>query len=203
MRILADNIGKKFNKEWIFRKLSFDIPSKDHMVLTGPNGSGKSTLLKIISSITEPSEGFVLFNNNTTELDIGVVSFAAPYQNLIEELTLSEHLHFHFTFKKPSLELKEIADRAGLTTAWDKPVADFSSGMKQRLKLALAMYTQSDLLLLDEPTANMDQTGIDWYRNEINEIINTKTIIIASNQRYEYDFLSNVLNISEFSYSRK
>jgi ABC-type multidrug transport system ATPase subunit len=203
MRVVAENIGKKFNKNWVFRHVSLQIEDKGHLVLTGPNGSGKSTLLKIISSITDPTEGVITLDDNVKDTDITNISFAAPYQNLIEELTLAEHLKFHFTFKSPELPIKEIASRAGLENAWSKPVTEFSSGMKQRLKLALAIYANSTLLLLDEPTANMDEAGILWYTTEIKKIIGHKTTIIASNQRYEYDFLNNVLNISEYAYSRK
>jgi len=205
--IRAESIGKRFNKEWIFRDLSIELYAKDHLAITGANGSGKSTLIKILAGLISPTKGKISFyNENLIEspdwftLNCGL---SAPYVNLIEELTLEEHLKFHFTFRKPSLELDEIAQRCGLIKAMDKKIIEFSSGMKSRLKLALCLFSNNKIILLDEPTANMDEQGINWYLREIKALMNHCSIIIASNSRYEYDFLSNQLDISKFKNNQK
>jgi ABC-type multidrug transport system ATPase subunit len=204
MQLKLDQVGKRFNKDWIFRNLTLTIESNSAWAITGPNGSGKSTLIQILSTFIDPTEGSILYDNvESPEYVSQIVSFTAPYVNIIEELTLVEHLNFHFTFKKKAIELKEMAQRAGLEKAWNKPVKDFSSGMKQRLKLCFALFSNSSLILLDEPTANMDESGIAWYKKEIDKIIGKATIIIASNQRYEYEFSSNYIDLTSYKYTRK
>jgi len=127
-----------------------------------------------------------------------MMSYIGPDQNLIEEMTLREHVNFHFQFKKTSLSFEEIIKRAGLSGSESTFIKEFSSGMKQRLKFALAIFSDAELLLLDEPTAFMDAQGFDWYRNEMSYQLNTKTIIIASNQTHEYDFISNIVLMENY-----
>ncbi len=202
MQILLNDIGKKFGKEWIFRGITYDVKENTTIALIGPNGSGKSTLLKIISTISEPTKGSAeyLLDGEKADLEKAPLnmSFAAPYLNLIEELTLREHLDFHFNFKNYIGDINDNVRRAGLSKALNKRISEFSSGMKQRLRLLLALYTDSRLLLLDEPTSNMDEDGIEWYLNEMNKFSGSRTIIIASNQRYEYDFTSEIIDLANF-----
>lgn len=207
MDILLEDIGKRYQRNWIFKNLSFQIESGDCIAITGINGSGKSTLLKIISTYIDPTQGEIKFSSKGSEIkseEIPVrINYAAPYVNLIEELTLKEHLEFHSVFKNSILNLKEIAKLAGLEKAWNKTINVFSSGMKQRLKLAMAFYFTSDLILLDEPTSNMDEQGIDWYLSEVQKIKTNQTVLIASNQRYEYDFSNKELKISDYKKLKK
>ncbi|MDH5608791.1 MAG: ABC transporter ATP-binding protein [Cyclobacteriaceae bacterium] len=201
MDIRLDKLSKRFKKEWIVKGLTLEIPAKTSLAITGANGSGKTTLLKIISSYMDATSGQVIFHDKEKEIQketaLSQISYAAPYINLIEEMSLKEHLDFHFRFRKNLLPLTEIARRSGLEKAVNKRVSEFSSGMKQRLKLALAIFSESNLLLLDEPTSNLDEYGIKWYQEEIREILGTKTILIASNQRYEYDFVQQILTITD------
>ena len=124
--------------------------------------------------------------------------FVGPYQQLIEELTLREHIDFHFQFRQPTIEVGEMMERAGLSKAKSKYVHEFSSGMKQRLRLLLAFFAKGECLFLDEPTANLDEYGIKWYEQEVLQIKGKRNIIIASNQRYEYAFTDQILPINEF-----
>lgn len=205
--IRAENIGKRFNKEWIFRDISIELNPKDHLAIVGANGSGKSTLIKIFAGLITPTTGKISFydENQIENPDWYILNcgLSAPYVNLIEELTLEEHLKFHFNFRTPSISLNEIADRSGLIQAMDKKINEFSSGMKSRLKLALCLFSNNKILLLDEPTANMDEQGIIWYLKEMKALMNDRLIIIASNSRYEYDFLSKQLDISKFKIYQK
>ena len=120
-----------------------------------------------------------------------------PIKIYLEEMTLAEHLDFHFQFKTPTIAKKDIIERSGLSGASNKFIGDFSSGMKQRLKLGLALFSQSSLILLDEPTSNLDEQGISWYQKEIKKIKGQCTIIIASNMRYEYEFVDQHLMVSD------
>ena len=202
MQIHLHNVGKRFNKQWIFRNLNYTIEDNECVAITGTNGSGKSTLLKIISSYIDPTVGSVEYHIKHSPILLEEVStkitFCAPYVKLIEELSLEEHLNFHFRFKKSLDSIPNICKRAGLSDALHKPILEFSSGMKQRLKLALSLFSENELILLDEPTANMDESGIAWYLKEINSLLHKKTIIIASNQRYEYEFTQNEINILNY-----
>jgi len=200
MRIKLNKVGKRFNKEWILRNLSLDIPSQSSLSITGANGSGKSTLIKLISAYMEPTSGNIQYFENKKTYPIESIpqsiGLAAPYVDLIEEFSLREHVEFHFKFRSTPFSLDEIIARTNFQFSIDKKVQDFSSGMKQRLKLALAIFAKNKLLILDEPTSNLDQEGIEWYRDQILQKIGTCTIIVASNQRHEYDFISKNIDLN-------
>ena len=200
MRITLNKVGKRFNKEWIIKNLSLDIPSQSSLSITGANGSGKSTLIKLISAYMEPTSGNVQYFKNEKKWPIESIPYtiglATPYLNLIEEFSLKEHLEFHFKFRKTPLTIDEIIKKLNFQFSIDKKIKDFSSGMKQRLKLALAIYGENQLIVLDEPTSNLDQEGIEWYRSEIQQKMGTCTIIVASNQPQEYDFIPYTINLS-------
>lgn len=200
MRITLNKVGKRFNKEWIIKNLSLDIPSQSSLSITGANGSGKSTLTKLISAYMEPTSGNVQYFKNEKKWPIESIPYtiglATPYLNLIEEFSLKEHLEFHFKFRKTPLTIDEIIKKLNFQFSIDKKIKDFSSGMKQRLKLALAIYGENQLIVLDEPTSNLDQEGIEWYRSQIQQKMGTCTIIVASNQPQEYDFIPYTINLS-------
>ncbi|MEQ8473101.1 MAG: ABC transporter ATP-binding protein [Marinoscillum sp.] len=198
MNITLEDVGKKYNRQWVFRHLEAEIKTGDTVAITGHNGSGKSTLIQIMSNFITPSEGEVKYSEKDA-LDLQTkFSFAAPYQNLIEEFTLSEHLQFHSRFKKPMHDEVSIIEFAGLGGNDQKLVKEFSSGMKQRLRLAIAFFYESSLIFLDEPTSNLDQKGIDWYQQLITGNHQNKTIIIASNQSFEYELASQKIQIEKF-----
>ena len=204
MQICLQGVGKKFQREWIFRDVDFTFEENRAYALTGPNGSGKSTLLMVLSALVLPSRGTLLYRQKQHILDHeGVyrhLTLAAPYQELIEEFTLREMLEFHFALKKPKdgLSVTAITQKLRLEGAYHKYVHQFSSGMKQRLKLGLALYSDSQLLLLDEPCTNLDAENTQWYQQEIQEVLGQRLVIIASNQRDEYDFCDEVVDVVRF-----
>ena len=204
MQVRLEGIGKKFQHEWIFRDVSFLFQENHTYALTGPNGSGKSTLLMLIAALLPHSRGTLAYyqaGQPVAEEDIyRHLTLAAPYQELIEEFTLQELLDFHFTLKPPltALSVPEIIEKMRLENARTKYVYQFSSGMKQRLKLGLALFSDSSMILLDEPCANLDAENTQWYQKEIQQLLGQRLIIIASNQSYEYDFCDEVLNINRF-----
>ena len=203
MNISLQNIGRRFNKEWIFREINYQFePGKKYAVL-GPNGSGKSTLLSILLGSLTPSEGQLKYLNPeeiSVEKVYQHISFAAPYIDLIEEFTLQETIAFHFEFKgyADALDSSEILNLLGLRKSQDKALKHFSSGMKQRTKLALACCTNAPVLIVDEPTSNLDAQGIDWYLSLIEKFGQNKTIIVGSNQEHEYSFCEEHLTISDY-----
>ena len=203
MKITLQNIGRRFNKEWIFRGINYQFDQGQRYAVLGPNGSGKSTLLSVLLGSLTPSEGELKYLN-PQEINVESIyqhiSFAAPYIDLIEEFTLQETIAFHFQFKEYTAGLNEleILDLLGLEKSQDKALKHFSSGMKQRTKLVLACCTNSPILLLDEPTSNLDPQGVDWYLSLIEKFGEHKTIIIGSNQAYEYSFCKERLMISDY-----
>ncbi len=204
MRITLSDSGKRFNRDWIFRRLTYEFLPGHSYAITGPNGSGKSTLLQILSGSMAPSEGIITWENNGVKIDADNVfksfSIAAPYLEVIEEMTAIEFLQFHYRFKKllPDITIKEIMKLIGLEKAANKQIRYYSSGMKQRIKLAQAIFSDVPLLLLDEPCTNLDTTGYELYQSLIKNYAQGKTIIVSSNDVNEYSFCKEVIGIGEF-----
>ena len=203
MEITLKNLGKKYHREWVFKNLNAKLASKESYAITGANGSGKSTLIQVVSSALLPSFGTIIYQNDKhipAKEVYRYLSMVSPYLELIEEFTLLEFLQFHFKFKtiKKNMDINDIINEAYLTDAKNKYLKNFSSGMKQRLKLALCFFSESLVLLLDEPTSNLDQKGIDWYKHHIDMNTPNKLVIVASNQKQEYAHCNTVIDINDY-----
>ena len=203
MKISLKQAGRRYNQEWIFRNLSYDFHPGEKYAILGPNGSGKSTLLSLVLGNLSPSEGTISYMEDQSvpvELIYKNLSFAAPYLDLVEEFTLRETIDFHFRFKKfyPGLNAAAVLDLLGLKNSGDKALKYFSSGMKQRTKLALACCTDTPMLLLDEPVSNLDTQGINWYHELISEFTKQKLVIVGSNQEIEYSFCQHFVQITDY-----
>lgn len=192
MRISVTDAGKRFNREWIFRNLNLELHSNQHYAITGHNGSGKSTFLQCIAGSLYTTEGKITFTLNGKLLEPEVVykqlSICAPYLELIEEMTPIEFLSYHASFKPliKGWDATRIIEEIGLSKAKQKQIRYFSSGMKQRVKLAQAFFSDSPLLLLDEPCTNLDQQGIDLYKHLISSLCKNRLVLISSNDAIEY-----------------
>lgn len=205
MQIELENIGRRFNREWIFRNINYTFKQGSSYAVLGANGSGKSTLLSVISGSLTPSEGNLRYKEAAGKLieveDVFLkLSLAAPYLELIEEFTLAEIIDFHFQFKSyfPGLNAPELISLLGLEKSKNKALKFFSSGMKQRTKLALAVCSDTPILLLDEPTSNLDAGGIEWYYSLIREFAQNRLLIICSNQEHEYHFCENRIQVTDY-----
>ncbi len=204
MEIILENLGRRFNRDWIFRNINYTFSQPQTYAVLGINGSGKSTLLQILNGSLSPSAGTICFFYQHKNLEIEQVyqhvSLAAPYLELIEEFSLTEMIDFHFQFKKyvTGMDRHKIIELLQMETSKNKLLRYFSSGMKQRVKLALAFCADTPLLMLDEPTANLDAQGIDWYLQLIEKFAANRLTIICSNQEHEYDFCQNKLNILDY-----
>lgn len=202
MRITLTNIGKRYNREWIFRGIDHEFISGKNYAITGPNGSGKSTLLQVIAGAVSHNEGNIQLAIGNRQLVIDEafkhLSIAAPYLELIEEMTAKEFLEFHQQFKPLQLSIKEILAIIGLEKAANKQIRYYSSGMKQRLKLGQAFFSNTVILLLDEPTTNLDAAGVALYHELINLYTKDKLVIICSNDKQEYNFCEEVINIETY-----
>lgn len=203
MEVHLSDLGKKFNREWLFKNISYTFNSGESYALTGPNGSGKSTLLQIIGGNQLCSAGKINYSLAEKVLEPEEVYqhlvISAPYLELIEEFTLQESLEFHFRFKKlrSGFSIDDLIALADFKHARKKYVKNFSSGMKQRLKLLLTFYSEASLILLDEPTTNLDEQGIFWYLEQAKQRQNT-LMIVASNQEKEYSFCQHIFSLSDY-----
>jgi ABC-type multidrug transport system ATPase subunit len=209
MKIVTHNLGKRFNREWIFRNFSHVFESGKTYALVGANGSGKSTLLQILWGQMPASEGTIQYFNKKDSIPHAEVfqslSIATPYMDLIDEFTLAEMVKFHFSFKiiRGGGTVDEVIEKMGLAQAKQKLISNFSSGMRQRLKLGLAFQTQSEALFLDEPTTNLDKKAIEWYWENLASLPNSELIIIASNQEAEYPSTAEKIDIQKLKVGYK
>lgn len=198
MEIFCENLSKKFGSQKIFKNLNLHIPSKSAFAITGSNGSGKSTLLKVLAQLNFPDKGIVTYKKNgelypSSEI-ADHIAFCAPYQELPLHLTLAELISFH-NRSRPTTHLEFNLEECGLHSFLDRRIESFSSGMTQRVKLALAFSTNSELLFLDEPTSNLDKKGKDFYHILCQKSFGKKTLLISSNEEFEYEFCNQILNI--------
>jgi ABC-type multidrug transport system ATPase subunit len=204
MRINLNGLGKRYNLEWIFRNLSFQFEFDRKYAITGPNGSGKSTLLQIIGGSVTHNEGRISYEENGSPVSHDYVhkniSFSAPYLELVEEMTLSEFFSFHQKMKGflMSVGQKEIIAEINLENAKHKQIRYFSSGMKQRVKLAQAIFSDVSTILLDEPLTNLDKEGAVMYHSLIKKYCHDRLVIVSSNDQSEYTFCDKIINLPDF-----
>lgn len=196
----AQNLSKRFGRQILFVDFSFELTGPGLYAIVGRNGSGKSTLLKILSGILTPTSGQIILQINEqkiNEIDYKKMSFAAPYQELPEELSLPELVSFYNGFRHLNLPIPiDVYESFQLPKTGDKPIKSFSSGMKQRVRLGLAFFTDAPLLFLDEPTSNLDAAGIEWYRHYVRILSEHRLIVVSSNHHLdEYPDANGILEI--------
>lgn len=201
MEITLSKAGRRFNKEWIFRNIDYSFATAESYAVLGPNGSGKSTLMQVLSGMLSLSEGTIQYHEKGQYIEVeavfNAIIYTAPYLELLEEFTLQEMVDFHFQFKKP-IDTTDIIQLLGFEKHRNRLIKVFSSGMKQRLKLALAFCSDTPILLLDEPCSNLDDQGIAWYQQLLQNYTANRLVIIASNQLHEYEWCKHRLNITDY-----
>ena len=204
MNLSVNKVGKRFLNTWIFRDISLSLKGSNTYALVGHNGSGKSTLLQILAGYLSPSEGEVSFVQDGVEIkrdDIHrYLSFCSPYTELIEELTLEEHIKFHNKFRPfvEGLDARAVMQIMNLDHEWDKTVRFFSSGMKQRLKLALSILSDSSFILLDEPSTNLDKQSTDWFLKTLERYRGDRLVIIASNVEDDLRLCNEEISVERY-----
>jgi ABC-2 type transport system ATP-binding protein len=204
MNIKLTNLGKRYNREWVFRNLNFQFDINKHYAITGPNGSGKSTLLQIISGSAIYNEGEIVYHYLDKPVEpekiFKKISFAAPYLDLVEEMTLQEFLNFHRNMKSwiSPFDTKQIILLLDLERSAHNQIRYFSSGMKQRVKLAQAIFSDVPAVLLDEPATNLDEEGIQLYKTLIENYCKNRLVIISSNDKEEYSFCGEFIDMLNY-----
>ncbi len=204
MEIILEDIGRRFNRDWVFQHVNYRFTAGRSYAVLGPNGSGKSTLLQLVSSALTPSAGHIIYQRSGSAIDpdhiYRYLSIAAPYLELIEEFTLAEQIRFHFTHKAflGGFDERSLIEFLGLGHARDKQLRHFSSGMKQRVKLGLACCADVPIVLLDEPTSNLDEDGIAWYLQVVAQTTANRLLLVCSNQEREYGFCNHTITITDY-----
>jgi ABC-type multidrug transport system ATPase subunit len=239
MTISLFEVSKRFNRDWIFRNLTYNFTSGHSYAITGPNGSGKSTLLQVIGGAIAFSEGEVFYTADLAGRDkmsdtraikqnpvhkvkppessiqnpesntqnkippdqaFRYISIAAPYLEVVEEMTATEFLTFHHKFK-PLLQgcsIQHVISKVGLEKAAHRQIRYYSSGMKQRIKLAQAVFSDTPCILLDEPCTNLDVEGVQLYHELVNEYCKDRLVIVSSNDIQEYGFCEEKISILDY-----
>ena len=204
MKIKLSNAGKRFNREWIFRNADIQFNSSTSYAITGPNGSGKSTMLQCIGGMLQLSEGEIGYELNEQEFSneeaYKQISFCAPYLDVIEEMSLIEFLQFHNQFKPfiSHFSIQQIIEEIGLQNAMNKQIRYYSSGMKQRVKLAQSIFSDASIVLLDEPCSNLDTKGIELYHSLIEKYCQQRLVIVCSNDEVEYSFTRQRFSVLDY-----
>jgi len=204
MKIFLEQVSKRFHKYRIFKDVEQAFAAPHSYALLGSNGSGKSTLMRIIAGMQSPTKGKVRYESQGRELGkdqfFQQISFCAPGMEIVEDLSLHEFFRFHFTFKKPlaGLSIQAMIEETGLQGVAREPIGNYSSGMKQRAKLAQAFFADTPVLLLDEPCTNLDARGVDQYRDWIRRYGKDRLLIVASNDPREYDFCEQQLLMEQY-----
>ena len=205
MKIILENTSKRFTREWIFKNINLTLEKGNAYAVTGPNGSGKSTLLQVISGFIPPTHGKILYLDDQqksieAEDFYQYISSATPALELIEDFTLKECLQFHFNFKKlvNGKTIKDLILEMDLLHAVDRQIRYFSSGMRQRVKLATCFFADVPVMMLDEPTTNLDAAGVGWYEKMLESNLDQKIVLICSNLEREFRLCNRVINMSDY-----
>ena len=196
--IHLDKLSKRYGYQWIIHDFEANFISNTIYGIAGSNGSGKSTLIKILSGFLTPTSGSISYNIQGKGIKVPsifpFISLSAPYTDLINEFTLEEMYRFHQKFKKLTKDLtfKEFEQKIALSGQKDKTLSNFSSGMKQKIQLALALMSDTPILLLDEPTSYLDLSAKEWFTNLLMENTKERIVIIASNDPYDLELCHKV-----------
>ncbi len=200
-KINFENLSKRYGFQWIIRSLSAEFTNDAIHGITGNNGSGKSTLIKILSGYLSPTTGTILYTIDDKRIPLEKifrhVSLAAPYTDLINEYTLEEMVAFHTKFKpfSTNITFKAFEDIIRLKVQKNKPLNHYSSGMKQKIQLALAVLSDTPILLLDEPTSFLDADARQWFQELLIENRRNRLVIIASNDSFDLQCCDTFLNM--------
>ena len=195
MKLSVEKIGKNFGEKKIFRDISFDLSPGMSATIVGPNGSGKTTLVRIICGLIRPSTGEVKYikaNKQILMEDIyNSIGFVGPYLELYEELTAYENIMFFAKMKRVPNAVEKFSSlmgRLNLSGREDDQVKAYSSGMRQRLKYVSALIGDPEILILDEPTSNLDADGIDRVYDIMMEQKKNNILLLATNDQMDLKY---------------
>ncbi len=201
----ASNLTKNFGRRLIFKDINFQIDCSGIMGISGANGSGKSTLVKILAGISSPSSGKIIHKIDNKEILPenlhNHIGFVSPYLVLYEEFSAWENLNYFAEIRAVKFNKEKIEYLLNQFLLFDRRndlVKTYSSGMKQRLKFIFALMHSPELLILDEPTSNLDQEGKDSVYKIIREESESSIVIIASNESSDLSLCTTELKLENY-----
>lgn len=203
MTISCESLYKRYTYNWIIKNANATFEGHRVYGISGPNGSGKSTFLSLLSGFLSPSQGTIIYSDQDKVINrediFKYVSIAAPYIEMIEEYTVGELLQMYRKLKplQDDLSTAEFLNVCYLTEDQHKPIKYFSSGMKQRVQLLLAIGTDCPLLLLDEPSSFLDDQAREWLYRVLAKRCANKLVIIASNDTTDLEQCDLVYGLNE------
>ncbi len=207
--IEAKDLSKYFSRRLIFKNLNFNLTDKGIFGISGANGSGKSTLVKILAGINSPTTGKIIHRENDKEILSeklhNYLGFVSPYLVLYEEFSAWENLNYiaqirGIKFNKQRIE--DLLNRFLLYPRKDDLVKTYSSGMKQRLKFIFALMHSPSLIILDEPTSNLDNEGKDSVYKIVEDESTKNIVIIASNEETDLSLCTGVIKLEDYKNSK-
>jgi ABC-type multidrug transport system, ATPase component len=201
--ITATGVAKDFNRRSIFLNISFSLSSPSSLAITGKNGAGKSTLSKILAGLIGSTRGSITYTLNDKQVGIEefkhYIGFVSPYLNLYDEFTAMENLQLlsriRATTQQNEVRMKELLNLVNLWQRRDDLVGTFSSGMKQRLKYAFALLHNPIVLILDEPTSNLDEEGIEFVQRMVKQQKEEGVLIVATNDKEEAGWCAQEIHV--------
>ncbi len=185
------NITKKYGSAFAVDKVNISVKKGAILGIIGENGAGKSTTLKIITKAIYPTSGsFEVFEGESGTYSPRIGGYV-DVPRFYETLSAKENVEVirRISGKQKCYEAKEVLETVGLADAANKRVGKFSLGMKQRLALAMALVTNPDIVILDEPLNGLDPAGIQDFRKLVKSLSETKkiTFIISSHLLLELE----------------
>jgi ABC-type multidrug transport system ATPase subunit len=203
MKITLENIGKKYNREWIFQNMHMDFEEGCCVGVTGGNGSGKSTFIQLLAGYSTPSSGRILWEKNGRSIEaqkiFEYISWCTPQVALYEEFTLQENIEFYLKYKRvrDGLATDDIIRLMRLEHYSGRMLRQYSSGMRQRVKLGLAILAETPLLFLDEPVSHLDAQNTLWFQELLASHKKGRSIFIASNNNKDELFLTEKIVVMD------
>lgn len=205
IHLKVKELKKTFNRRLVFNNLNFEVESGEKIVITGKNGSGKSTLLKILSGVLTESSGSFEYLVNNQRIDreeiYKIVGLVSPYLVLYDEFTAFENLKLFSRIRNIKIDddqINQILERVGLTERQNDLVRTYSSGMKQRIKYASAILHNPYVLLLDEPTSNLDVEGKSFVDDLIFNFRKDGIVLIATNETEDFKYGQRIINLDDY-----
>lgn len=200
LKISTNKLSKSYDYiEFIFRDLECTFESGEITAITGKNGSGKSTLLKLIAGLSDPTTGTISYTWNDEKIALDSISYVAPYYNLYEDYTPIELFQLFCKLQAKSISLdyyEELLAKFELSKKKNTPIKNFSSGMKQRLKIIMNLIGESQAYFFDEPSSNLDIFGIETLKKEIEYLKNNgKLVVIATNESNEISWCNKIIEL--------
>lgn len=210
IKLTAKNLRKVFNRRLVFNNLNFELNEGQSLIITGKNGSGKSTLIKILSGYLTESSGKVEYQIAGKMIDrenfYRIVGLVSPYLVLYEEFSAFENLQLISKIRGLKIseeKIKDVLNFVGLFDRRDDLVRTYSSGMKQRIKYASAILHSPSVLLLDEPTSNLDLDGKEIVEKIVDEYRKDKILIVATNESQDFKFGDQIINLDDYKFNNK